>query len=98
MTDEDTYFDMEFYEELVSCLSSLDPKLLESVNGQWAGFKEYARTGGNPNIDPPDIWKRCELQGVSMISNSIDISVILVKRGILVKSFVLPWYAAFYHL
>ena len=80
MTDEDTYFDMEFYEELVNCLSSLDPKLLESVNGQWSGFKEYARTGGNPNIDPPDIWKRCELQGVSMISSSINICAILVKN------------------
>ena len=88
MTDEDTYFDMEFYEELVNCLSSLDPKLLESVNGQWAGFKEYARTGGNPNIDPPDIWKRCELQGVSMISNSIDISVVLVKNT--VDNFLFP--------
>ena len=67
MTDEDTFFDLDFYEELVTCLSTLDPKLLESVNGQWSGFKKYAATGGNPNIDPPDDWKRCELEGVSML-------------------------------
>ena len=67
MTDEDTFFDLEFYDELVTCLNTLDPNLLESVNGQWSGFKEYAATGGNPNIDPPDNWKRCELAGVSAL-------------------------------
>lgn len=69
MTDEDTFFDIEFYDELVTCLNTLDPKLLESVNGQWSGFKEYAATGGNPNIDPPDDWKRCELAGKWLESN-----------------------------
>ena len=67
MTDEETFFDMKFYDELVTCLNTLDPKLLESVNGQWSGFKEYAATGGNPNIDPPDDWKRCEVAGVSTL-------------------------------
>ena len=63
MTDDDTFFDLEFYDELVNCLSYLDPRLLESVNGQWSGFKEYAATGGNPDIG--DVWKRCELEGVN---------------------------------
>ena len=58
-------FDREFYDEILSCLSFLDTRLVESVNGQWAGFKEYAATRGNPGIDD---WKRCELQGVTLLT------------------------------
>ena len=50
-------FNREFYDELVPCLNSFDPLLLESVNAQWKGFKEYASTGGNP---PSDIWRPCK--------------------------------------
>ena len=31
-------------------------RLLESVNAQWTGFKDYAASGGNP---PEDEWKQC---------------------------------------
>ena len=55
MTGEDEY-DREFYDSLVQCLNSLDSRLLESVNAQWTGFREYAETGGNP---PEDVWERC---------------------------------------
>lgn len=55
LTGEDQY-DEEFYNELVVCLESVDPRLLESVNAQWKGFKDYAATGGNP---PEDEWKQC---------------------------------------
>jgi hypothetical protein len=60
MTGEDS-FDRAFYDEISSCLFYLDQKLVESVNGQWSGFKEYAATRGNPGIDD---WKQCELEGV----------------------------------
>ena len=63
MTGEDT-FDHTFYDELLGCLYTLDPKLIESVNAQWSGFKEYAENGGNPGVDE---WISCELQGVSHI-------------------------------
>ena len=56
MTGEDE-FDREFYDELTQCLNKLDPRLLESVNAQWAGFKVYSASGGNP---PEDVWKRCQ--------------------------------------
>ena len=55
MTGGDEY-DREFYDELVQCLNKLDDRLLESVNSQWAGFKGYASTGGNP---PEDVWEQC---------------------------------------
>ena len=55
MTGEDE-FDREFYDELTQCLNKLDPKLLESVNAQWRGFKGYAASGGNP---PEDVWRGC---------------------------------------
>ena len=55
MTGEDQ-FNLEFYHELTECLNKLDPKLLESVNAQWKGFKDYAASGGNP---PDDVWKSC---------------------------------------
>jgi len=55
LTGENEY-DPEFYAELVECLESVDPKLLESVNAQWTGFKDYAASGGNP---PEDVWKNC---------------------------------------
>ena len=55
LTGENEY-DPEFYNELVQCLEGIDPRLLESVNAQWAGFKDYAATGGNP---PEDEWKQC---------------------------------------
>ena len=55
LTGENQY-DQEFYDELVQCLESVDPRLLESVNAQWKGFKDYAATGGNP---PEDEWKQC---------------------------------------
>ena len=49
-------FNHEFYEDLVQCLNTLDPRLHESVNAQWRGFKEYAASGGNP---PVDVWQQC---------------------------------------
>ena len=55
MTGEDEY-DTEFYDSLVQCLNTLDPRLLESVNAQWTGFKDYAGAGGNP---PEDVWEQC---------------------------------------
>jgi len=55
LTGEDEY-DQKFYEELVECLESVDPKLLPSVNAQWKGFKDYAASGGDP---PDDEWKSC---------------------------------------
>ena len=60
MTGEDV-FDHAFYDELLGCLYTLDSKLIDSVNGQWLGFRKYAETGGDPGIDE---WIRCELQGV----------------------------------
>ena len=55
MTGEDEY-NREFYDELVQCINTLDPRLLESINSQWTGFKEYAASGGDP---PEDVWQRC---------------------------------------
>jgi hypothetical protein len=55
MTGEDEY-DPEFYDTLTQCLNSLDSRLLESVNAQWTGFRDYAGTEGNP---PEDVWERC---------------------------------------
>ena len=55
LTGENEY-DPEFYNELVQCLEGIDPRLLESVNAQWTGFKDYAASGGNP---PEDEWKQC---------------------------------------
>ena len=52
----DEQFNHEFYEDLVQCLNKLDPRLHESVNAQWTGFKEYAASGGNP---PVDVWRQC---------------------------------------
>ena len=69
MTGEET-FDHAYYDELVGCLYTLDPKLIESTNAQWLGFKKYASTGGNPGIDE---WKSCPLQGVR--SSIIDDAV-----------------------
>ena len=55
LTGENEY-DPEFYKELVQCLEGIDPRLLESVNAQWSGFKDYAASGGNP---PEDEWEQC---------------------------------------
>ena len=49
-------FDPEIYDHLVRSLESVDPRLLESVNAQWKGFKDYAASGGNP---PEDVWESC---------------------------------------
>ena len=49
-------FDKKFVHELNQCLQQLDPKLPQSINAQWRGFKTYAASGGNP---PNDVWKRC---------------------------------------
>ena len=49
-------FDPEFYDDLVKSLESVDPRLLESINAQWKGFKDYAALGGNP---PEDVWEKC---------------------------------------
>ena len=51
-------FDPEFYQQLVPCIEQFDPKLMESVNAQWTGFKTFASTGGNPSEN--DVWKRCD--------------------------------------
>jgi len=74
MTGEDS-FDRAFYDEISSCLSYLDSKLVESVNGQWSGFKEYAATRGNPGIDD---WKQCELEGVKSIIFSCRINIYFI--------------------
>ena len=58
-------FDLEFYNELTECINTIDPKLLESVNAQWTGFKNYAASGGNP---PVDIWRRCP-EGYQVLEN-----------------------------
>ena len=55
MTGEAEY-DPEFYNALVKILKEIDPRLLESVNAQWKGFKDYAASGGNP---PEDVWETC---------------------------------------
>ena len=47
--------DPKFYDDLVKSLESVDPRLLESVNAQWKGFKDYAASGGNP---PEDVWEK----------------------------------------
>ena len=49
-------FGPEFYDDLIKSLESIDPRLLESVNAQWKGFKDYAASGGNP---PEDVWENC---------------------------------------
>ena len=77
MTGEDT-FDHEYYDELLGCLYTLDPKLIESTNAQWSGFKEYANTGGNPGIDE---WKGCDLRGVRSNINNDATSNILVGKS-----------------
>ena len=51
-------FEPEFYDDLVRSLESVDPRLLESVNAQWKGFKDYAASGGNP---PEDVWKAVQM-------------------------------------
>ena len=55
MTGEAEY-NPEFYNALVKILKEIDPRLLESVNAQWKGFKDYAASGGNP---PEDVWETC---------------------------------------
>ena len=55
MTGEAEY-DPEFYNAFVKILKEIDPRLLESVNAQWKGFKDYAASGGNP---PEDVWETC---------------------------------------
>ena len=52
-------FDVEFYEELVTCLNWLDPRLLASVGAQWDGMIEYAQSRGQEN----DTWAPCETRG-----------------------------------
>lgn len=55
MTGKDE-FDKVFYKELVSCLNQIDDQLLESVNAQWRGFREYAASKGSPE----DPWPQCK--------------------------------------
>ena len=57
MTGEEDSFDKSFYKELVACIEHYDAKLLDVVNSQWKGFKEYARKGGNPGVDD---WTGCD--------------------------------------
>ena len=57
MTGEEDSFDKSFYKELVACIEHYDAKLLDVVNSQWKGFKEYARNGGNPGVDD---WIGCD--------------------------------------
>ena len=49
-------FGHELYDELVQCTKRLDPRLLESVNAQWAGLRTFAANGGIPDKDE---WHRC---------------------------------------
>ena len=60
MTGNDK-FNQTFYDKLLGCLHTLDHTLIKSINAQWSGFKEYARTGGKPVIDE---WKGCQLREV----------------------------------
>lgn len=55
MNSQNPSFDSEFYQELVTCLNFLDPRLLTSVGAQWDGMIEYAGTQGAPN----DTWASC---------------------------------------
>ena len=54
-------FDPVFYNELVTCLDSLDPRLLTSVGSQWDGMIQYANAGGN--MDANDTWPACTNRG-----------------------------------
>ena len=51
-------FDVEFYNELATCLNQLGPRVLESVGAQWDGMIHFAQTGGNP--ESGDTWLPCE--------------------------------------
>ena len=54
-------FDPEFYNELVTCLNSLDSRLQTSVGSQWDGMIQYANAGGNPEAN--DTWPTCAAGG-----------------------------------
>ena len=55
-SDKSDYFNRRYLSELVACLDELDPNLLESVNAQWKGFKDYSK------LENKD-WKRCHENG-----------------------------------
>ena len=57
LMDGQPTFDPNFYSELVTCLDSLDPRLLTSVGAQWDGMIQYANSGGNPEAN--DTWPAC---------------------------------------
>eukprot|EP00095_Tigriopus_kingsejongensis_P001829 maker-scaffold10_size831480-snap-gene-4.12 protein:Tk01829 transcript:maker-scaffold10_size831480-snap-gene-4.12-mRNA-1 annotation:"hypothetical protein AURANDRAFT_63034" len=52
MTGEPS-FDQNTYDTMIGCF---DPKLVDATNAQWAGFLQYANSGGS--ID--DVWPPCE--------------------------------------
>ena len=54
-------FNPEFYNELVTCMNSLDSRLLTSVGSQWDGMIQYANAGGNPEAN--DTWPACTARG-----------------------------------
>ena len=51
-------FDTEFYNELITCLDYLDPRLVTSVGAQWDGMLQYAESQGTPE----DPWQPCNLR------------------------------------
>ena len=53
-----------FLSKLVTCLNELDPNLLESVNSQWEGFKNFSKVEDGE-------WKRCHLNGTDQVKSLI---------------------------
>ena len=56
MTGGNEPFNPLFYERLVKCLNKIEePRLLEAVDAQWAGFLEYSNSHGTES----DPWPTC---------------------------------------